>query len=282
MAIDVALIRHAPRAARWHVCAIALATALLLLPACTSIEAPPANLIAKEGAHATAVTRIGPVFVVRTVSVLPGSARAAEKFAVTDECRSGTLHVALRRQESAEPYAAPACVAVLAALQYAVAASDLPDLELKLTVDLISPGQQLIARTSSLATTASASGRYAFALDKERDLVVANVVCTTAHETFHLLRGLSGTTSEMQKEERLAYTMGACAQLQALGWVRSEDLPSIAFPQHAEGISDSVNASNAAGILVTKDFMQFMRDGMVTKDAPEGLAMAHFCQTALE
>ncbi|WP_223875601.1 hypothetical protein [Xanthomonas sontii] len=282
MAIDVALTRDAPRAVRWHVCAIALVMALLLLSACASIEAPPANLIAKEGAHATAVTRIGPVFVVRTVSVLPGSARAAEKFAVIDECRSGQLHVALRRQESAEPYAAPACGAVLAALQYAVAASDLPDLELKLTVDLISPGQQLIARTSSLATTASASARYAFALDKERDLVVANIVSTTAHETFHLLRGLSGTTSEMQKEERLAYTMGACAQLQALGWVRSEDLPSIAFPQHAEGISDSVNASNAAGILATKDFMQFMRDGMVTKDAPEGLAMAHFCQSALE
>ncbi|WP_295921527.1 hypothetical protein [uncultured Xanthomonas sp.] len=282
MAIDVALIRHAPRAARWHVCAIALATALLLVPACTSIEAPPANLIAKEGAHATAVTRIGPVFVVRTVSVLPGSARAAEKFAVTDECRSGTLHVALRRQESAEPYAAPACVAVLAALQYAVAASDLPDLELKLTVDLISPGQQLIARTSSLATAASASARYAFALDKERDLAAANIVSTTAHETFHLLRGLRGTTSEMQQEERLAYTMGACAQLQALGWVRSKDLPSIALPKRAEGISESVNASNAAGILAAKDLMRFMRDGLVTRDSAEGRGMAHFCQTAPE
>ncbi len=259
-----------------------MAMALLLLPACTSIEVPPANLIAKEGAHATAVTRIGPVFVVRTVSVLPGSARAAEKFIVTDECRSGTLHVALRRQESAESYTAPACGAVLAALQYAVAASDLPDLELKLTVDLISPGQQLIVRTSSLATAASASARYAFALDKERELAAANIVSTTAHETFHLLRGLSGTTSEMQEEERLAYTMGACAQLQALGWVRSKDLPSIAFPQHAEGVSGSVNASNVAGISATKDLMQFMRDGVVTKNAPEGLAMAHFCQTALE
>lgn len=282
MAIDVALIRDARRAVRWHVCAIALATALLLLPACTSIEVPPANLIAKEGAHATAVTRIGPVFVVRTVSVLPGSSRAAEKFTVIDDCRSGALHVALRRQESAEPYAAPGCGAVLAALQYAVAASDLPDLELKLTVDLISPGQQLIARTSSLATAASASAHYAFALDKERDLAAANIVSTTAHETFHLLRGLSGTTSEMQEEERLAYTMGACAQLQALGWVRSKDLPSIAFPQHAEGVSGSVNASNVAGISATKDLMQFMRDGVVTKNAPEGLAMAHFCQTALE
>ncbi|KAB7773384.1 hypothetical protein CEK69_04395 [Xanthomonas sp. LMG 12462] len=282
MAIDVALIRDAVRAVRWHVCAIALAMALLLLPACASIEVPPANLIAKEGAHATAVTRIGPVFVVRTVSVLPGSARAAEKFAVTDECRSGTLHVALRRQESAEPYAAPACGAVLAALQYAVAASDLPDMKLKLTVDLISPGQQLIARTSSLATAASASARYAFALDKDSDLTAANVISTTAHETFHLLRGLSGTTSEMQEEERLAYTMGACAQLQALGWVRSKDLPSIALPKRAEGVSDSVNASNVAGISATKDLMQFMRDGVVTKDAPEGLAMAHFCQTALE
>ncbi|MDV0440332.1 hypothetical protein [Xanthomonas sacchari] len=282
MAIDLTLTRDAVRAVRWHVCAIALATALLLLPACASIEVPPANLIAKEGAHATAVTRIGPVFVVRTVSVLPGSARAAEKFAVTDECRSGTLHVALRRQESAEPHAVPACGAVLAALQYAVVASDLPDLELKLTVDLISPGQQLIARTSSLATAASASARYAFALDKERDLAAANVVSTTAHETFHLLRGLSGTTSEMQEEERLAYTMGACAQLQALGWVRSKELPSVAFPQHAEGVSGSVKASNVAGVSVTKDLMQFMRDEMVTKDAPEGLAMAHFCQTALE
>lgn len=282
MAIDVALTRDARCAVQWHVCAIALATALLLLPACSSIEVPPANLIAKEGAHATAVTRIGPVFVVRTVSVLPGSARAAEKFAVTDECRSGTLHVALRRQESAEPYAAPACGAVLAALQYAVAASDLPDLELKLTVDLISPGRQLIARTSSLATAGGASTRYAFALDKESDLAAANVVSTTAHETFHLLRGLSGTTSEMQEEERLAYTMGACAQLQALGWVRSKDLPSIALPKRAEGISESVNASNAAGILVAKDLMRFMRDGLVTRDSAEGRGMAHFCQTAPE
>lgn len=281
MAIDVSLTRGALLAVRW-VCAIALATALLLLPACISIEVPPANLIAKEGAHATAVTRIGPVFVVRTVSVLPGSARTAEKFTVTDECRSGTLHVALRRQESAEPYAAPACSAVLAALQYAVAASDLPDLELKLTVDLISPGQQLIARTSSLATTASASARYAFALDKERDLAAANIVSTTAHEVFHLLRGLSGTTSEMQEEERLAYTMGACAQLQALGWVRSKDLPSIALPKRAEGVSESVNASNAAGILAAKDLMPFMRDGLVTRDSAEGRGMAHFCQTALE
>ncbi|KAB7768281.1 hypothetical protein [Xanthomonas sp. LMG 12461] len=280
MAIDVALIRHAPRAARWHVCAIALATALLLLPACTSIEAPPANLIAKEGAHATAVTRIGPVFVVRTVSVLPGSARAAEKFAVTDECRSGTLHVVLRRQESAEPYAAPACVAVLAALQYAVAASDLPDLELKLTVDLIIPGQQLIARTSSLATAASASVRYAFALDKERDLPAANVVSTTAHETFHLLRGLRGTTSEMQEEERLAYTMGACAQLQALGWVRSRDLPSIALAPHVKGVSESVAASNAVGLSVTRDLMPFLRNGAVTKASQEGKAMEQFCLKA--
>lgn len=280
MAIDVALIRHAPRAARWHVCAIALATALLLLPACTSIEAPPANLIAKEGAHATAVTRIGPVFVVRTVSVLPGSLRAAEKFTVTDECRSGTLHVALRRQESAEPYAAPACVAVLAALQYAVAASDLPDLELKLTVDLISPGRQLIARTSSLATAGGASTRYAFALDKESDLAAANVVSTTAHETFHLLRGLNGTTSEMQEEERLAYTMGACAQLQALGWVRSRDLPSIALAPHVKGVSESVAASNAVGLSVTRDLMPFLRNGAVTKASQEGKAMEQFCLKA--
>ncbi len=256
--------------------------ALLLVPACTSIEVPPANLIAKEGAHATAVTRIGPVFVVRTVSVLPGSARTAEKFTVIDECRSGQLHVALRRQESEDPYTVPACAAVLAGIQYAVAASTLPDVELQLTVDLISPGRKLIARTSSLATTARASARYAFALDKERDLAAANVVSTTAHETFHLLRGLRGTTSEMQEEERLAYTMGACAQLQALGWVRSKDLPSIALPKRAEGVSESVNASNAAGILAAKDLMPFMRDGLVTRDSAEGRGMAHFCQTALE
>ncbi|MFL2361792.1 hypothetical protein PQU63_09120 [Xanthomonas protegens] len=214
--------------------------------------------------------------------MLPGSSRAAENFAVIEECRSGKLHVTLRRQEGAETYAAPACAAVLSALQYAVTASKLPGVELELTEDLIGPGRQLIARTSSLATATSASARYAFALDKERDLVAANVVSTTAHETFHLLRGLSGTTSEMQKEERLAYTMGACAQLQALGWVRSKDLPSIALPQHAEGVSGSVNASNFAGISATKELMQFMRDGVVTKDAPEGIAMAHFCQTALE
>lgn len=171
---------------------------------------------------------------------------------------------------------------MLASLQYAVAASTLPDVELKLTVDLISPGRKLIARTSSLATAASASARYAFALDKDSDLAAANVVSTTAHETFHLLRGLSGATSEIQEEERLAYTMGACAQLQALGWVRSKDLPFIALPQDAEGVSESVNASNAAGISAAKDLMPFMRDGVVIKDAPEGIAMAQFCQAVLQ
>nr|WP_202406888.1 MULTISPECIES: hypothetical protein [unclassified Xanthomonas] len=255
---------------------------LILLAACASIRVPPASLLANEGAHATAVTKIGPVFLVRTVSVLPGTSRAAEKFTVIEECRSGKLHVALQQQKGAETYATPACAAVLAALRYAVDASTLPDVGLELTVDLISPGRQLIARTSSLATAAGASARYAFALDKESDMAAANIVSTTAHETFHLLRGLSRTTTEMQEEERLAYTMGACAQLQALGWVRSKDLPSIALPKHAEGVSGSVNASNAAGISVTKDLMPFMRDGVVTKDAPEGLAMARFCQTALE
>ncbi|WP_295942920.1 hypothetical protein [uncultured Xanthomonas sp.] len=240
------------------------------------------RLIAKEGAHATAVTRIGPVFVVRTVNVLPGSSRTTEKFTVTDECRSEKLHVALRRQGSAETYVALACAAVLAALQYVVAASTLSNVELELTVDLISPGRQLIARTSSLATGASASARYAFALDKDGDLAAANVVSTTAHETFHLLRGLSRTTSEMQEEERLAYTMGACAQLQALGWVRSKDLPSIALPQHAEGVSESVNASNIAGILAAKDLMLFMRDGLVTKDSIEGRGMVLFCRNTLQ
>ncbi|KMM75634.1 hypothetical protein ACP93_10125 [Xanthomonas sp. NCPPB 1128] len=281
MAIDVALTRDAPRAVRWHVGAVALATALLLLPACASIEVPPANLIVKEGAHATAVTKIGPVFVVRTVSVLPGGSRVAEKFTVTDECRSGKLHVALRRQESAAAYAAPACAAVLAGIQYAVAASTLSDVELELTVDLVSPGRQLIARTSSLAMAASASARYAFALDKERDLAAANVVSTTAHETFHLLRGLSGTTSGIQEEERLAYTMGACAQLQALGWVRSEDLPSIALAPYAEGVSESVAASNAVGLSVTRDLMPFLRNGAVTKALQEGKAMQQFCLKAL-
>ncbi|MBB5878203.1 hypothetical protein [Xanthomonas sp. 3498] len=240
------------------------------------------RLIAKEGAHATAVTKIGSVFLIRIVSVLPGNSRAAEKFTVLDECRSGKLHVALRRQKGAEPYAAPTCSAVLAALQYAVTTSKLPGVELELTVDLISPGQLLIARTSSLATAASASARYAFALDKESDLVAANVVSTTAHETFHLLRGLSGATSDVQEEEHLAYTMGTCGQLQALGWVRSKDLPSIALPQHAEGISERVNASNAAGISVAKDLMPFIRDGVVIKDSPEGISMAQFCQTVLQ
>ncbi|NIJ74806.1 MULTISPECIES: hypothetical protein [unclassified Xanthomonas] len=255
--------------------------ALSLLTSCASIQVPPANLIAKEGAHATAVSKFGSVFVVRTVSVLPGSSRAAEKFTVLEECRSGKLHVVLRQQENAEDYSSPACAAVLVGIQYAVTASKLPGLELELIVDLISPGQKLVARTSSLATTASASARYAFALDKESDLATANVVSTTAHETFHLLRGLSGTTSEVQEEERLAYTMGACAQLQALGWVRSKDLPSIALPQHAEGVSESVNASNIAGISATKDLMPFMRDGLVIRDSTEGRGMAHFCQAIL-
>ncbi|MET7142224.1 hypothetical protein M3S04_09800 [Xanthomonas sp. PPL139] len=261
--------------------ATALAMALSLLTACTSIQVPPAYLLAKEGAHATAVSKFGPVFVVRTVSVLAGSSRAAEKFTVIDECRSGKLHVALRRQENAEAYAAPTCAAVLTALQYAIAASGLPDVELKLIVDLISPGQQLIARTSSLATAARASTRYAFALDKEGDLAAANVVSTTAHETFHLLRGLSGTTSEMQEEERLAYTMGACAQLQALGWVRSKDLPAIALATHVKGVSESVAASNAAGLSVTRDLMPFLRNGAVTKASQEGNAMQQFCLKAL-
>lgn len=281
MAIDIALTRDAPRAVRWHVGAVALAMALLLLSACASIKVPPANLIAKEGAHATAVTKIGPVFVVRTVSVLPGSSRGAEKFTVIDECRSGKLHVALRRQERAATYVAPACAVVLASLQYAVAASTLPDVELELTVDLISPGRKLIARTSSLATAASASALYAVALDKDSDLAAANVVSTTAHETFHLLRGLSGATSEMQEEERLAYTMGACAQLQVLGWVRSEDLPSIALAPYAEGVSESVAASNAVGLSVTRDLMPFLRNGAVTKALQEGKPMQQFCLKTL-
>lgn len=255
--------------------------ALSLLTACTSIQVPPANLIAKEGAHATAVSKFGPVFVVRTVSVLPGSSRAAGKFTVLDECRSGKLHVDLRQEEGAEPYAAPGCAAVLAALQYAVASSKLPGVELKLTVDLVTPGRQLIARTSSLATAASASARYAFALDKDSDLTAANVISTTAHETFHLLRGLSGATSEMQEEERLAYTMGACTQLQALGWVRSKDLPSIALAPHVKGVSESVATSNTVGLAVTKELMPFLRNGAVTKASQEGEAMQQFCLKAL-
>lgn len=260
----------------WHA---VLAIAVVLLASCVSIQVPPPSSIAKEGAHATAITRFGPVFVVRTVTVLPGTARASGRFSVLDQCYDRRIHVAIRLQErlAAHKSKIPPCAAVLRGLQYAMDVSAIHDLQLSLTVDLVGPDTLWVERSSSLATARRAGARYAFAVDEDGELVSANVVSTTAHETLHLLRGLRGAPPEVEGDEELAYTMGACAQLTALGWVRAADLPSVAIPRGVEGISDSVAASNAAGVSMKKKLEPFMRNGVVTSSSTDGSAMKQFC-----
>jgi len=258
---------------------VLLAIVISLLTSCVSIQVPPSSLIAKEGAHATAITKFGPIFVVRTVTVLPGRAHASDRLFVLDECRAGKVRVIVRLEKGLESYRniVPSCAVVLRGLHYAINLSRIDDVQLDLTIDLVGGDKLLVSRSSSLATARRASARYAFAVDKDSKLLSANVVSTTAHETFHLLHGLRGSPEAVQGNEELAYTMGACAQLDALSWVRDVDLPSVAIPLGTEGVSDSVTASNVAGISVRRKLEPFMRAGVITGSSINGSAMKQFC-----
>ncbi|MDR6674225.1 hypothetical protein [Xanthomonas sp. 1678] len=276
--IPISIFRPSARLSLGSV--VLLGLALALLTSCASIQVPPSDLIAKEGAHATAIDKFGPLSIVRTATVLPGEKLAGGKFSVLDECHEGKVRVVVRLESGQEAYGdlVPPCAVVLRGIQYVIDGSAMHTIQLTLTVDLVGADRSLVARSSSLATARRASARYAFAVDRDGDLLSANVVSTTAHETFHVLQGLRGAPVNVQGDEELAYTIGACAQLDALGWVREVDLPSIAIPRGAEGVSDSVAASNVAGIAVKKKLEQFTQGGAVTGNSINGSAMRRFCR----
>lgn len=232
---------------------------LLVTSSCATIDLPPSSLVSERGAQATATRKIGPWFRIGTASIVPGKETAWPGAWIASRCGDEAMGVELY----SEPYLLShkkldeLCDQVRLGLLDVM--SRLPSLPRKyvLRAYLRPAGVAVRRQRASWASQKSATAEYVFPWGADARFSRANVVSTTAHESFHLLGALASLPMKVRTDESKAYLFGACAQIRSLGYLRSQDLPKGAYLAHSPGASESILASSEAGISLRSRLAPF-------------------------
>ncbi|WP_167352044.1 hypothetical protein [Xanthomonas bromi] len=105
--------------------------------------------------------------------------------------------------------------------------------------------------------------------DDQRSL--GNIVDLVSHEAFHLAGYLSGDTRAA--DERNAYWMGLCSQLQVLGQIKAENLPGGAIAANNQVLAGS--SSDAS--FVRREVWPFISENKIQKGTSGGQSMEIAC-----
>lgn len=257
---------------------LAIIITCLLIAGCSSIALPPAQEVAARGAQATAVYRLGPIFRVRTASVIPGSTRTWPVNAWSPErCESKNLTVELIFEPSLLERADMKllCRDMQTAISYVKDLFGLYDTRYRFIAYLVPEGWEVRRQHATWATQHFVTAQFVFPFFQDAYSSKANIISTSAHETYHLMAAIAGFPPAIQSDEKNAYKMGACAQFISLGWLRMVDFPRDVYLESAKGATTDIIASSKAGVGLREELRSIFGDSKEIKiDSDKGGCIA--------
>lgn len=228
---------------------------MALVSGCThGLRSPGAENVSARGAYASSVFRLGPLHRVETFSILPGGPASGLVVRTKHTCGRGGVKVEVDVQGGDFLIADgdSLCADVLEAILYVVAG--LPARPLAYTAIIhVAPAGVLVEKGYvRWGLSRQVVAEFHFPWSDDSTFSGANIVATTAHESFHLLGSMLGMKKEVWADEGAAYLVGYCAQFDAMGTLRVMDLPSLGLPEGSPMVTAEMMKSSSAGLTARK------------------------------
>ena len=252
-----------------------------MLAGCLSVSIPPSSYFAKG--HFTRVVKIGAWYHIDTGSIAPGDPRPWPSEWEVRDCGEDDLRVEIRAtQDVMDGDGQTAlCNAALKAIRYARAGVGHTQANVTFRAYLLPNGGQIRQQKSGWASKKDVVVEYAFPMNADESST-AYVVSAMAHEAFHLYGALASLPSRVSRNEPLAYMVGACAQLDTIGWLSGQDMPKVAFTKESPGISHEALASSQAGLTLFKNFSPYFdAKGEIRSPSPSADTALEYCQKTI-
>ena len=223
-----------------------LVMAITLLSGCISIPAWLSDRVSEEGAHMTAVSRFGPVLLVRNASILPGTKRHGGPPMVSVTCSAGTIRLVLEGQYR-DGINAGVCDLLASAVSHGALLQGVEARPVVVHIRLAPTDTHVFDRTRSLTSGGPPRLRLVLPTLETAAATTANAVEVVAHEAYHLFAALNRRSAEVVRNEDVGHLVGACAVLMILGELHR---PVASDGAATAGLPGPVIRSHDAGVLL--------------------------------
>lgn len=242
------MMRHAALSSVRHLNAVGVLLVTCWLAGCSSIRLPPSDIVSRRGGQATLVQRWGFAYRVHTASVAPGDTRSAAGPWTLLSCQKYGISVKIYSSPDVPGSKASLCRGITEGIHDVSQRVGISGIHVNLKIYLVPEGRKIRSKWGAWSTSSSANMTYMLPWSLEDEIFArANVISSTAHESFHLLAALAGRPKKIYMDEPTAYLAGACAQFNAIGVLRLKDLPEAAMDRDEHGVDESLIRSSIAG-----------------------------------
>lgn len=252
---------------------------LTSLAGCASMTVPESELVSNRGAYATVVHRVGPWIRVSNISLIPGNQKTDRFRSAYTGCRNTHIRIEITGTvpDLPAPQLSSLCHDILDGLAFISSklASQAPYYVLR--VKIVPPNSAVRSVQTNWATRRRVTSEFTFPWNQDVRFAHANIVSTTAHESFHLLGLFTGLPEPTRTNEQLAYLLGACSQMASLGYVRIQDFPKLDLDTASAGVSPEMISSSAAGSSLREELGQFFGAEQEITLPSTGQAFLSFC-----
>lgn len=254
-----------------------------ILAGCASISMPPSSSLGERGGRATSVAKVGAWYLIGTASVVPGQAHPWPAEWEVRRCGENHLEIeVLAAKNTLDSDSESAlCTAAHKAIRYVAFGPWSIDASVKFRIYLLPKGMEVRRQHRAWTIKKTAVVEYAFQMNADESSV-ASVISAVAHEAFHLYGALAALTPSVRGNEDLAYTFGACAQLNAIGWLRGQDMPNAELSETSVGISRAMLISSRAGVRLIDKFRPYFDESGEIRSPSQGADSAlDYCRKTL-
>lgn len=238
---------------------------------CASVRDVPPG-ISPEGMNLISVKRMSVLTYVETDMYLPEGSKGRYYRGLTGFQRSHCPDVGLRITVLTLEGAGDArqyCSAIEGALRQVMSVYATRPIGIRLY--LLPSGIGFREQDASLRMTSPRLSLVAPVFSDHRR-TLGNIVDLVSHESFHLMGYLSG--DERAADERSAYWIGMCSQLNVLGVVRPDTMPGGVI----ETENDAMAESSAGALIVRREILRYLSGGEIRSESSGGTAMRQDCR----
>lgn len=248
---------------------------------CISIPKKLGDSVSQEGALMTSVSRLGPFFLIRTGSIIPGRLPYKPQGERRTECRDGDLQVAVEMPSGEAMDSTPLCRYLIQSVRYAARTLGITEVNLQLSIHFARQGHSIHRRERFWVLDGTPRASYWIPLLSSESDSVANMIASISHEATHLLAGAARMPPEIARSERVGHLVGACAELELLGELKRSRL-SLGYFNENLGLPSHVMKSSRSGAGVARDLFPFFDEtSVVSASSVAGQRMRAYCHSEL-
>jgi len=170
----------------------------------------------------TAVSRLGPVLLVRNASVLPGGEVGRSRPTVSFECSDGAVHLIVRIAISSE-LDGETCGMLASAVSNGAVLQGAEPAPVAVHIEFAPGNTYVFDRSRSLTVGGLPLMRLVLPTLDTSAITIENAVRVVSHESYHLFAALFRRPAALIRNEDLAHLVGACSVLMILGELHQQE-----------------------------------------------------------